>query len=240
MSFYSFIRPIGAFIYDVFFPKKIIGKKRLLQGGNVVVVCNHFSLADPPMVATLFKGKTYFLAKKELFDGNKLFAAFLSEIGAIPVDRGHADIEGIKKSLKVLKSDGRLCVFPEGTRNKSGSTEIMPFRDGAGLLAFKTKAKILPLCFFEKPRFLRENYIYAGEPFDFSEFEGRKADAALNDELTQKIRLKMNETRSLLRDEIEKTHPKFFKKAQKRELKAIDKANRKLLKKCDDGVEKCK
>lgn len=233
MSFYSFIRPLGELFIKICHPYEVIGKERLPDEGNLVVICNHLAIADVPMVAILFKDKTYFMAKKEWFD-KKLRAKLFLSLGGIPVDRGHADMESIKKCLKVLKNNGRLCVFPEGTRNRSGTTEIMPFHGGAGILALKTKAKVLPLCIFEKPRAFKKNYIYVGEPFDFSEFEGRLSGVELNDALTEKMFEEEVKTRERLRLWVKENRPKCFLKAEKREKKEVAK----LLKKAEKNEKK--
>ncbi len=227
MSFYSFIRPLGELWVKICHPYEVIGKERLPEEGNLVVICNHLGLADVPMVATMFKGKTYFMAKKEWFD-KKARAKLFTSLGAISVDREHADVESIKKCLKVLKNDGRLCVFPEGTRNKSGTTEIMPFHGGAGILAFKTKAKVLPLCIFEKPRTFKKNYIYVGETFDFSEFQGNHLSGAeLNDALTKKMFEEEVKTREQLRLWVKENRPKYFLQAEKRVQKEVVKLQKK-------------
>lgn len=227
MSFYSFIRPLGELWVKICHPYEVIGKERLPEDGNLVVICNHLGLADVPMVATMFKGKTYFMAKKEWFD-KKARAKLFTSLGAISVDREHADMESIKKCLKVLKNNGRLCVFPEGTRNKSGTTEIMPFHGGAGMLAFKTKAKVLPLCIFEKPRTFKKNYIYVGEPFDFSEFQGNHLSGAeLNDALTKKMFEEEVKTREQLRLWVKENRPKYFLQAEKRVQKEVVKLQKK-------------
>lgn len=226
MSFYSFIRPLGELWVKICHPYEVIGKERLPEEGNLVVICNHLGLADVPMVATMFKGKTYFMAKKEWFN-KKLRAKLFLSLGGIPVDRGHADMESIKKCLKVLKNNGRLCVFPEGTRNRSGTTEIMPFHGGAGILALKTKAKVLPLCIFEKPRAFKKNYIYVGEPFDFSEFEGNLSGAELNDALTKKMFEEEVKTREQLRLWVKENRPKYFLQAEKRVQKEVIKLQKK-------------
>ena len=158
MSFYSFIRPFGELCIKICHPYEVIGKERLPDEGNLVVICNHLAMADVPMVAILFKDKTYFMAKKEWFN-KKLRAKLFLSLGGIPVDRGHADMESIKKCLKVLKNNGRLCVFPEGTRNKSGTTEIMPFHGGAGILALKQKRKFCRFA-YSKSRALSKKIIF--------------------------------------------------------------------------------
>ena len=63
----------------------------------------------------------------------------------------------------------------------------MPLHGGAGMFAFKTKAKIIPINIHHKAKFWGKNYIYVGKPFDFSEYAGQRLDAELNEKLTQKM-----------------------------------------------------
>ena len=142
---FAIMRPILTLWLWLFYPIKVFGKENITHEGNVVVICNHLCKVDVPYVGYLFKGKTFYLAKKEWFK-NKFLSWAFTQMGGIPVDREKADLESTKKALGVLKSGKRLCIFPEGTRNKN-STEIMPLHGGAGMFAFKTKAKIIPLNF---------------------------------------------------------------------------------------------
>ena len=195
---FTILRPILTLWLLVCYPTKIYGKENLNQDGNIVVICNHLGKVDIPLVGRLFKGKTYYLAKKEWFK-NKLIGWIFIKMGAIPVDREKPDLESTKKALSVLKSGKRLCIFPEGTRNRE-STDIMPLHGGAGMYAFKTKATIIPLNIHSKPKFWRKNYMYIGKPFDFSEFEGQRLDASLNEKLTQKMFVELCKAKTELDD----------------------------------------
>lgn len=58
------------------------------------------------------------MAKKELFQGNKLFAWLIAALGAFPVDREGADITAIKTALSSVKAGQKLIIFPQGTRRR--------------------------------------------------------------------------------------------------------------------------
>lgn len=180
---FALLRPLVTLWLILFYPYRIHGKENLLQDGNTVVICNHLCKVDVPYVGFMFKGKTYYLAKKEWFD-KKARAWLFRQMGGIPIDRDGADIHGVKEALSVLKKGKRLCIFPEGTRNKSGGTEIQPLHGGAAMLAFKTGAKIIPINIHEKAKIFRKNDVYVGKPFDFKEFEGERLDSELNEKLT--------------------------------------------------------
>ena len=183
--FFTIVRPLITLFLWIFYPVKVFGKENVIHDGNVVVICNHLGKMDVPYVGYLFKGKTYYLAKKEWFE-NKFLAWLFGQLGGIPLDREKVDMASTKKALSVLKSGKRLCIFPEGTRNRE-STEIQPLHGGAGMFAFKTKAKIIPINIHHKAKLFGKNYVYVGKPFDFSEFDGQKYDSELNDKLTQKM-----------------------------------------------------
>jgi len=221
--FFTIFRPLLTLWLWIFFPIRVHGKDKLIQDGNTVIICNHLRKTDIFYVGYLFKGKTYYLAKKEWFD-KKWLGWILKLLGGIPVDRDNPDYQSVKASLKVLKSGKRLCIFPEGTRNRH-DTEIQPLHGGAAMLAFKTKAKIIPLNIHEPAKFFKKNDIYVGEPFDFSEFEGERFDSELNHKLTQMMYEKMckarDEQNELLENEkAVKQAKKDAKKAAKRARKA--------------------
>ena len=77
----------------------------------------------------------YTMAKKSVMD--KPFGGwFLSKFRVFPVDRDNADLNAIKKSLKILKSGEKLLIFPEGTRVKHGKQ--VRAKAGAVMLLEKT------------------------------------------------------------------------------------------------------
>jgi len=183
--FFKLVRPLITIFLWLFYPFKVRGKENIIHDGNTVIICNHLGKLDVPMIGYIFKGKTYYLAKKEWF--NKKWRIWLfDKMGGIPIDRDKPSLETMRTVKKLLADGKRLCVFPEGTRNKQ-STEIQPLHGGAGVFAFKAGSKILPLNIHKRSKIWRRNSIYVGKAFDFSEFEGQKLDSALNEKLTQKM-----------------------------------------------------
>jgi 1-acyl-sn-glycerol-3-phosphate acyltransferase len=72
-----------------------------------------------------------------------------------------------------LKNGEKLCIFPEGTRNKTDE-EMLPFHHGAAAIAIKCKAPIVPMVIYKKPRYFRMTHILVGEPIEFTEYYGKK------------------------------------------------------------------
>lgn len=108
-----------------------------------VVVGNHFSQADPPIIARV-PWEMKWVAKKELFD--LPFAGWLLRLsGDISVDRRS------KKSRAAVLTTARdylakkcsVMFFPEGTRSRDG--QVQRFSDGAFRLAIEEGVPVLPL-----------------------------------------------------------------------------------------------
>ena len=149
----------------LFYPTKVIGKKNMPKKKGAVVVCNHLSNLDPILLNIKLVKKIRFLGKAELFK-SKFGAWFYRGLGAIPVNRGTADINAIKQGLKVLKEDKLLGVFPEGTRNKTeNESQMGEVHEGAIMFASRAGVPIVPIVIYKRPKFLRRNIIAVGEPF---------------------------------------------------------------------------
>lgn len=148
----------------IFYPTKIIHKERVPKKKKAIVTCNHYSNLDPIIINIKFHSRFMFLAKIELFK-NGFMKWFMKCLGAIPVNREKVAPSTFKEVLSTLKQNKRVFIFPEGTRNKSGSEEMGDAKSGVITFASKGDAEIVPMLMHKKPKFLRKNYIIVGEPF---------------------------------------------------------------------------
>ena len=118
------------------------GRRHIPSEGGVLVVSNHQSHLDPPLVGIGCPRLMNYLARDSLFHFAP-FGRFIHSINAIPIDRKGIGLAGIKEALKRLKRGEMVLIFPEGTRSSDG--EIAPFRPGFTTLAVRSKAAILPV-----------------------------------------------------------------------------------------------
>jgi 1-acyl-sn-glycerol-3-phosphate acyltransferase len=108
-----------------------------------VVVCNHQSMADIPLISNL-PWEMKWMAKEELFK-IPVVGWMMRLSGDISVDRKNprSGALALIKAQRVLEQKCSVMIFPEGTRTLDG--RVRQFSDGAFHLAIKAKVPILPL-----------------------------------------------------------------------------------------------
>ena len=137
---------IAKCIQKTVWPTKVIGAENFEKFKGGIIISNHY--ASTPDGAIIFNDffKTYFnaLVKEEAFR-SKIGNWFLRGVGCIPVKRGEADIDAYKAVMSVLKSGENILIFPEGTRNKSGSQTMNTFKEGVAVFAMRAKVQVQPM-----------------------------------------------------------------------------------------------
>jgi len=137
-------------------PIKVKGANNFKKGETYVVVCNHKSLMDVPLSTPHIPGPNKTIAKIEL-SRIPLFGMIYKR-GSILVDR--KSDESRRKSLEemkeVLEHGMHMCIYPEGTRNKTGNP-LKSFYDGAFKLASDTGHAIIPALIFNTEKVLPNN-----------------------------------------------------------------------------------
>ena len=122
---------------------KRIGRERIPTHGPLVVVSNHQSYFDPPIVSHMFMRRAiHFFARDSLFD-IPLLGPLIRQLQAFPVKRGEADSKAIREALRRLELGAAVLLFPEGTRSEDG--EVQELKRGALLLLRKARCPVLPV-----------------------------------------------------------------------------------------------
>jgi len=137
---------VGRFIVSggtrVYTRMSIVGRENLPVSGPYVLAPVHRSYIDTPIAGCVTTRRLRFLGKDSMW-ASKWFGWVLSSLGAIPVTRGSADREAMKRAVTVLESGEPLVLFPEGER-KSGPV-VQPMFDGAVYIALKAGVPIIPV-----------------------------------------------------------------------------------------------
>lgn len=189
----NFVRKVMAIIW----PTKIYFKDNFPKNTKAIVVCNHYTALDPCVIISRLLGKDGKVLMKEEVMKNPVVAKVATELGCIPVKRGEADVAAIKSILGTLAKNQPILIFPEGTRNKSGSKEMLPLKQGVSTFAIKAKAPIVPMLYYKKTGPFKRNILMVGTPFYLEEFYDKKPNA-VKEEATLYIQQKMLELREEL------------------------------------------
>lgn len=121
----------------------IQGRQNIRSAQPYVVVSNHQSLADIPLIAHLGI-ESKWLAKTEL--GKFPVFGWMMRISRdIFVDRSdrRKAAQALLQCARTLKQGISVVFFPEGTRSKTG--DVLPFNDGPFQLAIRENIPVLPL-----------------------------------------------------------------------------------------------
>ena len=171
MYLYKSFRFIANVIFKIIYRIEIVNKDKIPKEGRFILCSNHISIFDPVVLSIIVSREIAWMGKKELFE-NKIFAKLFHRLGVFPVDRNETELSTIKHSMKVLKNEGILGIFPEGTRVKEMNLENA--KPGVALIGIKTKSPILPVYIEGTYKPFSKLKVIFGDPFDFSESYGEK------------------------------------------------------------------
>lgn len=129
------------------------GREYFKKGEKYIVTSNHNSYMDVPLTTPFIPGPNKTIAKAELAK-TPLFG-LIYQRGSILVDRKNEKSrkDSFGKMKEVLQQGMHMCIYPEGTRNKT-TEPLKPFHDGAFKLAMDTRTEIIPVLLFNTKRVL--------------------------------------------------------------------------------------
>ncbi len=138
-------------VFRILFRGRVSGRQNVPTSGSLVVVANHGSHLDPPLLGHALGRPVAFMAKEELFRV-PLLGPFISALAAYPVKRGASDREAIRTATARLNEGWATGVFLDGTRQTDGRiNDPMP---GAALLAARSGSPLLPVAIINSHRAL--------------------------------------------------------------------------------------
>jgi len=139
---YRTLKPIALALMRLLFRLEVHGREQVPAAGPLLLVSNHVSLLDPPIVGGAAPRDLHYLAKEELF-GVPVLGWLIRRLNARPVKRDGADGRALKTGLRLLRDGRALLVFPEGTRGVEG--RLGEGKPGAGMLAVMSGAPVVPV-----------------------------------------------------------------------------------------------
>ena len=141
MKTHALVSGLIRFFYGV----RVHGFENIPEEGGYLLCANHIAVRDVFLIAASAKRQIRFIAKKELFS-IPILKRIITALGAIKLDRGGADVAAIRKSVNLLTDGELVAIFPQGHRYPSVEPGTTPRKNGAGLIAYKSKCDVIPVC----------------------------------------------------------------------------------------------
>lgn len=123
---------------------EVIGREHLATGTTYLVMSNHQSHYDIPVLFYVMGPNIRMIAKTELFK-LPVFGGAIREAGFIEIDRSNRSraIESLAVARRKIAAGTHVWIAPEGTRSKTGA--LLPFKKGGFALALEMGAPVLPI-----------------------------------------------------------------------------------------------
>ncbi|MBL8754199.1 MAG: 1-acyl-sn-glycerol-3-phosphate acyltransferase [Planctomycetes bacterium] len=115
---------------------------RVPATGPVLLVANHASYLDPPLVGISMRRWVGFLAQSGLA-GFPPLRWWMRQVGVTLIDRKAPSKDALRLVADALAAGEAVGIFPEGTRSADGS--VGPFRSGVEFLVRRTGACVVPV-----------------------------------------------------------------------------------------------
>ncbi len=135
-------RPAVHGLSRAYFGLRLRGIEHIPHEGALVIVANHQTYADPPLVTIPVLRPVYYMAWSRLFD-IPVFSKFIRLLRAFPVDIDARDARATREAVRLLQGGAALMIFPEGERTTDG--RVQRFKTGAFRLAVSLDAPVLPV-----------------------------------------------------------------------------------------------
>ncbi|GAA4419640.1 lysophospholipid acyltransferase family protein [Bremerella cremea] len=141
--FYRWLRVTARLVAISLYRVRVFGRENWPSDGGALVCANHQGFFDPVLVGLCCERQLSFLAKQSLF--RFPLKTFIKKLNAIPVNRDGTGLDGLKETLKRLREDDFVLIFPEGTRSQDG--QIGKLRPGFIAVARHGRVPIVPIVF---------------------------------------------------------------------------------------------
>ncbi|MBP5384702.1 MAG: 1-acyl-sn-glycerol-3-phosphate acyltransferase [Lachnospiraceae bacterium] len=162
---------------------RVIGYENVPKDEAVLFISNHRSFFDIIITYTLVPGQTGYISKKE--NRIPILAQYMKNIHCLFLDRHDIKqgMQTILSAIDLIKKGVSICVFPEGTRSRTG--ELLPFKEGTFKIASKSGCKIVPIAITGSSAIFEDHFpklkkgeviVEYGKPFTIQELsdEDRK------------------------------------------------------------------
>ncbi len=140
---YTLSRRMAKYYLLLYHRYRSFGAENIPKEGGCLLVSNHASFLDPIALGVPINFRyVRFMARKTLF--TNIFTKWWAQsVGVVELDRERgADLNALKRAIRVLKNGDLLSMFPEGTRTLNGN--LQPAKGGLGFLVLKAGVPVVP------------------------------------------------------------------------------------------------
>lgn len=141
----AFLRCINWLLTHTLYKTQVLNKENIPQQGGALLVCNHVSYMDPPLVLASTERPIRFMMFRELYE-SKLLHPVAKAMKAIPVsfkDRPRDIIKSLEEARKAIQEGELVCIFAEGGLTRIG--QMLPFKKGFERIMQGLDAPIIPV-----------------------------------------------------------------------------------------------
>jgi 1-acyl-sn-glycerol-3-phosphate acyltransferase len=139
---YHVVRICMRLWFRLYFGRRLEGHQRVPQSGGILLVSNHQSFLDIPLISIATTRHVSFVARRSLARLRWLDFV-MRECGAVLIEPGKPDRAALREMIAHLEAGDAVAIFPEGTRSSDG--RLQEFRHGALLAARQAQVPIVPL-----------------------------------------------------------------------------------------------
>ena len=144
---YHFFCTLFTIICRLIFSTRITGRDRVPRTGPLLLVSNHISLADPPLLGVATPRQVEFMAMVELFR-HPFLAWLIRAVGSFPVDRSRVDHTAAREAIRRLRAGRCISIFPEGGIRLNDQSVLggnPQFKPGVETIALLGGAAVMPV-----------------------------------------------------------------------------------------------
>ena len=130
------------------------GWENIPRSGPVIMMINHVAFLDPVILTGMMPRPMVSMAKMEAYE-DKILGPLLRSFDSIPVNRGAADLQALRRVLDALEAGLAVLIAPEGHRSETGG--LGEAHEGIAFVAYRAKVPIVPVGISGTPAF-KHNY----------------------------------------------------------------------------------
>ena len=139
----EFLRKVFDFVFWAVTDTKIVGQDHVPPTGPFLMVINHLSYTDPPLIFIGVRRHDMVVLVADKYKSNPFYKWLVDNVGGVWINRGSGDRAALKAAIDILKQGHTLGMAPEGTRSHTGA--LIQGKTGAAFLAAKAGAPLMPI-----------------------------------------------------------------------------------------------